>query len=127
MTSQFLLSYGVIDSGFAPKMPLISIVLFTSVADPGGIPLRNPILSFFPLSAHVGHRRPRPSTGNPGSATAHIAKTIVKLENSQLAAGLRWPTATWGGPKCPMRPPIGHLGLGSMVHPGLKWPTNLKV
>ena len=24
-------------------------------------------------------------------------------------------------------PPIGHLGLGSMVHPGLKWPTNLKV
>ena len=41
-----------------------------------------------------------------------------------FSGSLRWLTAIWVSLR---RPPIGHLGLGSKVHPGLKWPTHLKV
>ena len=40
-----------------------------------------------------------------------------------MAPGLRWLTAIWGG----LNGQLGHLGLDSNAHPGLKWPTDLKV
>ena len=52
---------------------------------------------------------------------------VGHLGPPQMAVGHLRPAAIWGRPKWPTNPLVGHLGLGSEVHPGLKWPTDLKV